>query len=66
MRKSQKSVIYDCFQSVNIETDNGKATYIIDEVYLLHRVRGTEMKPLMLFLINQFSLYKDILVVTLI
>ena len=38
MRKTQKSAIYDCFQSVNIEIDNTNATYIIDGGYLLHRV----------------------------
>ena len=38
MRKTQKSAIYDCFQSVDIEIDNTHATYIIDGGYLLHRV----------------------------
>lgn len=38
MRKTQKSVIYDCFQCVNINIDNTNTTYIIDGGYLLHRV----------------------------
>uniref|UniRef100_A0A6P7FJD1 Uncharacterized protein LOC114328610 n=1 Tax=Diabrotica virgifera virgifera TaxID=50390 RepID=A0A6P7FJD1_DIAVI len=37
MRKTQKSAIYDCFQKVNININNIKATYIIDGGYLLHR-----------------------------
>ncbi|KAJ8928317.1 hypothetical protein NQ314_019129 [Rhamnusium bicolor] len=36
IRKTQKSAIYDCFQSVNIEIDNINATYIIDGGCLLH------------------------------
>lgn len=38
MRKTQKSAIYDWFESVNIEIDNTNASYIIDGGYLLHRV----------------------------
>ena len=38
MRKTQKSAIYDCFESVNIEIDKTNASYIIDGGYLLHRV----------------------------
>ena len=38
MGKTQKSAIYDCFQSVNAEVDTTNATYIIDGGYLLHHV----------------------------
>ena len=38
MRKTKKSAIYDCFEKVNIDTNNTNATYIIDGGYLLHRV----------------------------
>ena len=38
MRKTQKSAIYDCFQSVNSGVDTTNATYIIDGGYLLHHV----------------------------
>ena len=38
MRKTPKSPIYDCFQSVNAEVGATNATYIIDGGYLLHHV----------------------------
>ena len=38
MRKTQKSAIYNCFESMEIEIDNTNASYIIDGGYLLHRV----------------------------
>ena len=36
--KTPKSVIYDCFQSVNAEVDATNTTYIIDGGHLLHHV----------------------------
>ncbi|KAK4885458.1 hypothetical protein RN001_001729 [Aquatica leii] len=38
MRKTMKSAIYDCFQSINGEVDCTNAVYIIDGGYLLHHV----------------------------
>ncbi|KAF2885048.1 hypothetical protein ILUMI_21125 [Ignelater luminosus] len=38
MRKNQKSSIYNCFLSVNIELDTTNVTYIIDGGFLLHHV----------------------------
>lgn len=38
MRKTAKSAIYDCFQSVNVEVDRTNANYIIDGGYILHHV----------------------------
>lgn len=38
MCKPQKSAIYDCFETVNIDIDDINATYIIDGGYLLHCV----------------------------
>jgi len=40
MRKSPKSSIYDCFETVNIlvDIDDLNATYIIIRGFLLHRV----------------------------
>jgi hypothetical protein len=38
MRKTPKSAIYGCFQSVNAEVDTMNAAYIIDGGYLLHHV----------------------------
>ena len=38
MRKTQKSAIYNCFESMEIEIDNSNTSYIIDGGYLLHRV----------------------------
>ena len=38
MRKTPKSVIYDCFQSVNAEVDTTNATYIMDGGYLLNHI----------------------------
>ncbi|CAG4943948.1 unnamed protein product [Parnassius apollo] len=38
MRKTQKSAIYDCFQTVILDIDNINSTFIIDGGFLLHRV----------------------------
>ncbi|CAF4889681.1 unnamed protein product [Pieris macdunnoughi] len=38
MRKTQKSAIYDCFQTINVDINNTNSTYIIDGGFLLHRV----------------------------
>ena len=38
MRKTPKSAIWDCFQSVNAEVDTTNAVYIIDGGYLLHHI----------------------------
>lgn len=38
MRKTAKSAICDCFQSINVEVDHTNAAYIIDGGYLLHHV----------------------------
>ena len=38
MRKTPKSAIYNCFQSVNAEVDTTNAAYIMDGGYLLHHV----------------------------
>ncbi|CAB3252778.1 unnamed protein product [Arctia plantaginis] len=38
MRKTMKSALYDCFQSVNAEVDCTNAAYVIDGGYLLHHV----------------------------
>lgn len=38
MRKTQKSAIYDCFQTVILDIDKINSTFIIDGEFLLRRV----------------------------